>query len=90
MSEPVRFALPASVTRGRLAAVREALLGILPESEALAVDAASVLEVDGPGVQLLLALEREARSRGVALRIVNRSEALAAALAAHRVEALLP
>lgn len=90
MSEPVRFALPASVARGGLVELREALLAVLATSRSLVIDGASVLEVDGPGVQLLLALEREARARDVDFRLINRSDAIADALAANRVEACLP
>lgn len=90
MSGPTRFALPAAVVRGGLVELREALLAALAASRALVIDAASVLEVDGPGVQLLLALEKEARVRSVELRLINRSDALAEALAGHRVAGRLP
>ncbi len=97
MSATVRFALPAAVVRGSLDDLRDVLMAALSEGEVVVIDAASVLidaasvlEVDGPGVQLLLALGKEARDRGVRLELVNRSEALTAALAASRVEGLLP
>ncbi|HWP35372.1 MAG TPA: STAS domain-containing protein [Thermodesulfobacteriota bacterium] len=90
MSAARRFALPAGLVRDRLPEVRRALLALLAQGGSLTVDAASVLEVDGPGVQLLLALAKEARARGVELRVTNRSAALEAALAAHRAESLLP
>lgn len=90
MSGPTRFALPAAVVRGSLDGLREALVAALADGGGVIVDAASVLELDGPGVQFLLALAKEARERGVPFELVDRSRPLAAALAASRVDGLLP
>lgn len=83
--EPVRFDLPAALVRDGLAALRTALLDALPPAGALVVDGSNVLEVDGPGVQLLLSLVKSARDRGVAVTVVNRSQTLQRALATMHV-----
>lgn len=84
-----RLALPAALTRGEATALRQALLAALPPAGRLVVDAASVLEVDGAGVQLLLALARSARARRVGVDLVNASPALEAVLASHHAREAL-
>lgn len=60
--------------------LKERLLAALGQGEALRIDLSGVSEVDGAGVQLLLATRREAQQRGVALALLAPAPALMAAL----------
>jgi ABC-type transporter Mla MlaB component len=59
------------------------------ETEAFAVDAAAVAEVDAAGVQLLLSLHRSLINRQQALRLVAPSRTLATACEALGLSALV-
>lgn len=72
------FALPTELTIYTAAETRAAWLAALsaPAEGPLRVDAAGVTEVDGAGVQLLLALRRSLAARERALQLVGPSGAL--------------
>ncbi|HEX5355834.1 MAG TPA: STAS domain-containing protein [Aquabacterium sp.] len=57
------------------------LLAALNEVSLLQIDLSDVSEVDGAGIQLLLAAQREARQRGAALRLTSVPPQVADALA---------
>lgn len=52
-------------------ALKERLLAALDESARLQLDLSGVAEVDGAGIQLLLATQREARQRDGALSLIG-------------------
>lgn len=77
------FALPEELTIYTVADVRTALLGWLNEpaagDEPRALDGSRVLEADGAGVQLLVALHHSLQARGMALTWAGLSDPLASA-----------
>jgi ABC-type transporter Mla MlaB component len=98
MAEP--FALPAELTIYTVAERRTHLLAGLadaarerargaPGDDACRVDASAVAEVDGAGVQLLLALDRELARAQWPLQLTRPSAALAQACASLGVAATL-
>jgi len=84
------MSLPSELTIYTVAELRARWLAWLSEavreratgggSDSCLVDAASVAEVDGAGVQLLIALDRELGTAQWPLQLVNPSRALAQAL----------
>jgi len=76
------LALPAELTIYAVADAARAWQPWLdrdPAAERLAVDASGVADIDGAGVQLLMALANALQQRGRALELVAPSAALAAA-----------
>lgn len=63
-------------------ALRDRLLAAMNASTEIEVKLAEVSEVDGAGVQLLLAARHEAQQRGITLRIAGQPPALSASVRA--------
>jgi anti-anti-sigma regulatory factor len=83
-------ALPAELTIYTAGDLHRRWLTDLPALEApLTVDASAVLEVDAPGLQLLLALRSHALLQGQTLQLERPSPALRAAAQALGVQAQL-
>jgi ABC-type transporter Mla MlaB component len=74
------LALDATLEIGQVGNAHGRLLAFL-DGGGTAVDVTRISAIDSAGVQLLLALRREAEQRGIALEFRGRSAALAAALA---------
>lgn len=84
--------LPAELTIYAASGLRAQWLAALdtsPPDADLQVDASAVAEVDGAGVQLLVALARQLAARDRALRLERPSERLSAACAALGLASLL-
>lgn len=62
-------------------ALKERLMAALDGAQPLDVDLSGVTEVDGAGLQLLVALRKEAARRGLALRFKGHTDAVVEALA---------
>ncbi len=76
----IAWALPESLTIQSVVSVREALLQQLSQpASTFELDGREVQDIDGAGVQLLLATAKEAELRGWQLRL-QRSPRLAATL----------
>ncbi|SDE02204.1 STAS domain-containing protein [Aquimonas voraii] len=76
----IAWTLPESLTIQSVVGVREALLQLLSgPADVFELDGRGVQEIDGAGVQLLLATAKEAELRGMQLRL-QRSARLAATL----------
>lgn len=69
--------------------LRTQWLAALDSERDLTVDLAEMTEIDGAGVQLLLALRNEARMRGARVRVLNPSAQAAAMLELLRLDAEL-
>ena len=74
------FTLGADLTVCAAAELKAALLAQLQPSSELVLDAQGVCEVDGAGIQLLLAAHKEAQQRGGHLHLMNPSQVLRDAL----------
>lgn len=72
----IRIELPSDVAGRAIPALRQQLLGGLQPHTHLIVDCSHVQHLSRPGQALLVALQRTARSRGVALSFTNPSDAM--------------
>ena len=73
--------LDGDVTIGRVAAVREALMGGLERSARLTVDLAGVTDVDTAGLQMIISLQKTAEKQGRLLYITGQPEIFSQAAA---------
>ena len=78
MSAP--FIIEGELTVFTVHALKDRLMAALAESSTLHIKLGDVSEVDGAGVQLLLATKREAQQRGGALSLSAHPPQLLAAL----------
>ncbi len=83
MSIPIQ----AELTVFQVHEVRPQWLAALESERDLTLDLAQVTEIDGAGMQLLLALRNEARLRGGAVHLINPSAQTAAMLELLRLDA---
>ncbi len=68
-SSATAFALGEDLTVYAVHALKPRLLAALDDQPTLSLDLGEVCEIDGAGVQLLLATQREAARRGGSLRL---------------------
>jgi anti-anti-sigma factor len=73
---PHRFALEGELTIFTAADTRQRLLDAAATGQNLEIDLAHVTEIDLAGLQLMLAVKRQALEQGKALRFVNHSAAV--------------
>lgn len=78
MSAPL--VLDGDLTVFAVAALKDRLMAALQEDVNLIVDGSAVSEVDGAGIQLLLAAGKEAQQRGGTLRLQAPSDQMLEAL----------
>ncbi|MFT3859157.1 MAG: STAS domain-containing protein [Aquabacterium sp.] len=76
-----RLPIEGELTVFAVHAIKDRILAALAEGEDLEVDLADVCEVDGAGIQLLLAARREAGLRGVGFEVCTPSAVMADTLA---------
>lgn len=70
---PHRLALEGELTIFTAEATRQRLLDAVAAGEALEIDLAHVTEMDSAGLQLMIAVKRQAQHQGKALCFVNHS-----------------
>lgn len=78
--QPLRIMLDADMTIYRASEHKDALLHALGETENLEIDLSAVGDIDTAGLQLLILLKREARSRGKQLVLSGHSAAVRQAI----------
>jgi anti-anti-sigma factor len=78
MSAP--FIIEGELTVFTVHALKERLMAALADSTALQINLSDVSEVDGAGIQLLLATKREVQQRGGELSLTGHPPQLMAAL----------
>ena len=66
--------------------LKDQLLAVLEQGQGLRLDLSGVSEIDGAGVQLLLAARREAQVRGQAFALLQPSPVVREALALVRIQ----
>lgn len=76
-----RLPIEGELTVFAVHALKDRILAALAEGEDVDVDLAGVCEVDGAGIQLLLAARREAGMRGLHFHVQAASAAVADTLA---------
>ncbi|MEW6775585.1 MAG: STAS domain-containing protein [Bdellovibrionota bacterium] len=81
--EIAHIALPARVARGELESIRSSLVEALASGKDIVLDLTSVLAVDGPGVQLILACCKSAAGGGKQVRFSGTSKAFWESMAKH-------
>lgn len=79
MSTPVK--VEGELTVYAVHDLKTRLLAALSDGTPLQIDLSEVSEVDGAGIQLLLATQREARQNGTTLRLNSMAPQVAEALA---------
>jgi anti-sigma B factor antagonist len=78
MSAP--FIIEGELTVFTVHALKDRLIAALADSSTLQIDLSDISEVDGAGIQLLLATRREAQQRGGTLNLTGHPPQLLAAL----------
>jgi len=78
MSAPL--SIEGELTVFTVHALKDRMMAALAQSSALQVDLSEVSEVDGAGIQLLLAAKREAQQRGGTLSLIGQPPQFIAAL----------
>lgn len=81
--------LPQAMTIADLDPLRQRLLGLLNSRRDLVLDGRAISDIDTAGLQLLAALCRDARERGIAVRWTGVSAELAAGAALLGLAAVL-
>ena len=83
------IAIDGELTVNRAHELKERCLAALAPEPNLAVNMSGITEMDGAGLQLLMALRREAEQRGGAIELLNPSPQARAVLALARLDAHL-
>ncbi len=78
MSAPL--VLDGDLTVFAVAALKDRLLAALHDDANLTLDGSAVSEIDGAGIQLLLAARKEAQQRGGSLTLLSPSDQMLEAL----------
>jgi anti-sigma B factor antagonist len=76
IADGLRVNLTGEVNIYKVSDLKTSLLAVLVQAAEVELDLAEVSEIDSAGVQLLIALKKEAVSRGCALRLTNHSAAV--------------
>jgi anti-sigma B factor antagonist len=78
---PTPFAIDGELTVFTVHALKDRLLAAMAHDKVLEIDLSGVSEIDGAGIQLLLAAHREAGQRGMVFKLAAPSPVVAEALA---------